>query len=175
MDEVIKAFPIGSWARSTKTERFGPLLTTGVDGLVRKHHAEAGVLVKLYVSRIYEPSFWFKAGELQAWNGPQVLPISSDAIEYMLGGRGAILSNNPISMGMMRSWLLWKMRVAPGHPIEEVVRSVKYEDVYPMFRDSSNINLNRWAELNDTRARRTVVTDTESNVGTVLVRRNKIL
>jgi hypothetical protein len=135
-------------------------------------------MVRLFISRIYEPSFWFRADELEVDNGPQVLQIPCDRLESLIGGRAR--NFNPaadyslITYGIMRSWLLAKLRVMPG-PLEESVKNISYSEVCLIFTDPSDVILWRWAARNDMRAKRATVTDTEEQVGKLSVRRNKLI
>ena len=93
----------------------GGLPTCNMYGDVRMVHEGSGVCVRLFISRIYQPRFWYKPEELSIDNRTQTLPVDAEWLESALGARAKVwlTMDKQIAYGCIRSWLLQKAGARP--------------------------------------------------------------
>lgn len=142
---------------------FEKLNAEGFRGCVKMIDEKAGWCVQLYISRIYMPCFWFRMEFLRP--DPEFMALSAATpgqIETALGGmRGNGLFDTPICRGCLRSWMLGKARVAPGHFLEKRIEGMLFKDLYAIYLDTGDACFRQWLDENDTRPRRPRITESK--------------
>ena len=133
----------------------------GFRGCVKMTDEKAGWCVQLYISRIYMPCFWFRQEFLRP--DPEFMAFSAatpEQIETALGSRasGGIF-DTLICRGCLRSWMLGKARVAPGHFLEGLIKGMLFKELYQIYLDGDGGFFKSWLDANDTRPRRPRITE----------------
>jgi len=135
------------------TVMFGPLKPVGFCGAVVALNVKAGFCVRLHISRIYRPCFWFSYEGLVMSDeqGPPDMSWSAsfDSIESALGGRVIYMVDSPIVSGCLRSWLLDKSGCEDGDKaIESKVQTIKFDNLLQMYSDTSDFYFDEWMKKN---------------------------
>ena len=177
MGKTKETFEVGAAVISIDAEPFGGFNTKGFLGFVRKVDAKAGVCVSIFVSRIYEPCFWYSWYKLEMNPAaPAFKPVTAADIETALGGREKNVQDNPIIVGCLKSWLLDKARVVPGHSLEQVIQDMKWSPLKGIYNNTRDDLLAAWIKEYDTRPRRPRMTVESDEVykGIISIRRPKM-
>lgn len=164
LGEVQITFPLGSTvivADSSPNAIFGPLRTYGMRGCVRKVDAKAGVCVSLFISRIFQPCFWYQPSGLAVDNALVAFtPIAADKLENAMGGsRTAPLSDAAITTGVLRSWLIDKAQAKPSQVLYQFIAKMGFKDLSYIYQETGYSRLQLWLKENDTRVKRPQMTD----------------
>lgn len=152
----MEQFAVGTRVTVRDTRSFGGLVTNGMSGCVVKLDEKSGVCVQLFITRIFEPCFWYMPAVLEVSNDTQVLPYPPDLLEVALGGRTNrwSASQNKLMLGALRSWLIGRSRALPGQGVFTAASQCSWNDLCVMYQDPNNTVLARWLDANDTRAKR---------------------
>jgi hypothetical protein len=155
---------------------FGHWKPKGLGGTVAMLDKDGGVCVEILVSPAFKPHFWFPETEL-AFNKQLALPSLGVLEGTFIGGRKAGMNLSPIRMGLLRSWLLIKLRVMPTQPLYSVItEGVSESDLMAMYEDPSDAVFERWAKQYDTRPKRALIdADTEVSTISPTVRRPRLV
>ena len=151
--------------------------SAGFRGCIKLSDSRAGLCVSLAVSRIYTPCFWYKEAQLKKDEEFTAgLTATWDMIEKSLGYRGKMtLSDSIMNRGLLRSWMLHMVRVAPGHSLENIIKAMSFRDVYNIWCDWSGTMFEKWVKRYDNRPRRPRMTERKPVLGEPLsVRRTRI-
>lgn len=138
----------------------------GVRGKVALTDKDGGVCVELFVSHAFKPRFWFPESELTPNPQPGLTPLTLGEFENtFVGGLKAITTNSPIRLGLMHSWLVIRLRAIPGQAIYDLVIGMAEAEIAQMINDTTDALFTRWANANDSRTRRALITEQELSVG----------
>lgn len=138
----------------------------GVRGKVMLTDRDGGVCVELFVSHAFKPRFWFPKSELTLNPQPGLTPQTLSEFENtFVGGLKAIGTVSPIRLGLLHSWLVIKLRAMPGQAIYDLVLGMLDAEILAMINDTTGATFTRWANANDSRTRRALITDEELSVG----------
>ena len=166
LGEVQITFPVGTTvvvADSTVNAQFGPLQTYGMRGCVRMIDAKAGVCVSLFISRLFQPCFWYQPSCLRI-NTELVgfLPVPADALEKAMGGsRTRPLNDAAITTGVLRSWLIDRAQARTGQVIYNFIAKMNYKDLTYLYQEEGYSRLLLWLKENDTRVKRPQMMSTQ--------------
>ena len=153
------------------------LNTSGMRGCLQMKDAKAGICVKLFISRIYQPCFWYKPddlGSIRVSSSKEWAAVKYGSLEIALGLRTRRLPNEPITRGCLRSWLLDRATVPLGHLLEGIILNMPYQELHNMW--SREGAYKDWVEYYDTRPRRTKIVESKELVsGFIGVRRTRIM
>jgi hypothetical protein len=156
----------------------GCLETSGMCGMVKMLHEKCGACIEIYVSRIFAPYFWYPLSILAVVEKTGLFGgMPYDKIELGLGGRGRqALYCNPISDGMLRSWLIDRTKAMPGQSLDLLIMNMPWLELNNMYMSSNDSVFKSWVEKYDTRPRRTRITApyVESIAGEIAIKRPKI-
>lgn len=151
----MEQFVVGSRVTILDSRSMDGLVTKGMAGCVVKVDEKSGFCVQLFITRIFEPCFWYAEAMLELNTTTQTLPCTPEFIEAALGGRRQLVSSQSlIRIGALRSWLIGRARALPGQGVYTAASQCSWNDLYTMYNDPSNAVLMRWLDVNDTRARR---------------------
>ena len=162
IDEIIKLHPLGSTVIINDTAVKMGMQTQGMRGCVLEHDVGAGVCVRIFLARFFEPVFWYQPAFLTQDGSVQpFLPATAAFMEEHMDGRKAFSNAQiagPIMLGALRTWLVGKARGKPGDAVYEAASKADWTVLKNIYTDSSDSQLSRWLSDNDIRARRPVMT-----------------
>ena len=158
---MVTAFEMGKPVTIFGRRVFERFNAEGFRGCVKMTDEKAGICVQLYISRIYMPCFWFRTEFLKP--DEEFMAFSAATvgqIETALGGmRGRVLVDTPICRGCLKSWMLGKARIAPGHFLEGLIVRMPFAPLYSIYLDTGDERFRQWLQENDTRPRRPRITE----------------
>ena len=148
-------FKVGTHVAVAGPHVFGILDAFGFHGTVVRVHdtGEVTHCVELLISRIYKPCFWFHWSRLKAREGEPQAPVAT-VLSRAVGGRTANLPFSPITLGCLQSWMHLRVRPAPGHPLEVLIRTTGFDYLLNLFGDASDLTYSEWVATNDMRPKR---------------------
>jgi hypothetical protein len=176
----IESYPVGSTVQvADKSQTLGGMNPYSFCGCVKKLDIDGGVCVELFISRIYTPYFWFNWSKLKKIPNQELGTIAIQ-IETAVGGRtmGGAIADTPIMRGMLRSWMLVRLSIPPGHELEDRVLKMSFGQLVSIYVDTTETQWALWLSVNDSRPKRPRIRTprmTGAGFGDILsVKRNKI-
>lgn len=142
-------------ADGSPNARFEGFNTYALRGCVQKKDSRAGLCVQLFVSRIFQPCFWYQPGCLAIDNVLMAfVPVPWSSIEQAIGVPSRVeLPKNSIILGCLRSWFVSKAQARPGQSLFVFISKMSWEDCVAIYQGGPAM-MDAWLKANDTRVRR---------------------
>ena len=156
---LLEKFAVGNTvavADNSPNSTFEGLKTYAMKGCVQKIDYKAGVCVQPFISRIFQPCFWYQPSSLALNNEPMpFVPCDWSFVQVAMGGGpGQVkLPKNSIITGALRSWLVSKSNAKPGQSLYVFVSKMTWEECINIYQGGESLFV-VWLKANYTRVRR---------------------
>lgn len=139
--------------------------TVSLHGCVAAIDPKAGVCLRLSISSVWAPCFWYPANYLAVQPADAKLKtISANDIYQALRGKGGMVETK-ITNGAVRSWVILASKATEGSKLHDIIRKMEWSQLMNMYMGSEK-DFNDWVEAYDERIRRPTmfiqVADTEA-------------
>lgn len=178
IEELKASFPEGSCVLIKDELRYKGFTFKGMRGYAREYDAKSGVCVQLFFVKSYQPHWWFQPNVIANDTNSQMLPISIEVAVSSLGPRErgqSVIIESELTLWGMRCWLVTLAKAKPGQGVWDLAMEEGWIMLKSLYGDTTDKNLNRWLELNDTRVRRVQMMELEDGpMNSTPIKRPKI-